>query len=59
MVAKRELLRASEIHGAWVIIPAPSKPGASDWRSRDTVDLQETARAVEGLVQSGVDGIRG
>jgi trans-o-hydroxybenzylidenepyruvate hydratase-aldolase len=57
MAAKRELLKASEIHGAWVIMPTPSKPGASDWRSKDTVDLDETARAAEALVQSGVDGI--
>src|SRR5262249_14999343 len=33
------------------------KANAADWRSEDTVDLQETARAVEALVKAGVDGI--
>ena len=57
MAAKRDRLTAAEINGAWVIIPTPAKPNASDWRSENTVDLQETARAVDELVKAGVDGI--
>lgn len=48
---------ASGINGLWPILPTPAKPNASDWRERDTVDLDETARVVEALIASGVDGL--
>jgi trans-o-hydroxybenzylidenepyruvate hydratase-aldolase len=54
---KTERLQAADIHGAWVIIPTPAKANASDWRQDDTVDLDETARAVDALVRAGIDGI--
>ena len=57
MAPRRQLLGIEEIKGAWAILPTPSKPNASDWREADTVDLDETARAVEGLIAAGVDGI--
>jgi trans-o-hydroxybenzylidenepyruvate hydratase-aldolase len=38
-------------------MPTPAKADASDWRSTNTVDLDETARAVEALIAAGVDGI--
>jgi len=47
----------SAINGLWPILPTPSKPNASDWRAQDTVDLDETARVVEALIASGVDGL--
>lgn len=50
-------LTADDIHGAWVIMPTPSTPDASDWRVQHTVDLDETARIVEALIAAGVDGI--
>lgn len=50
-------LTAQDIKGAWAIIPTPARPDASDWRAEHTVDLDETARAVEGLVAAGIDGI--
>jgi trans-o-hydroxybenzylidenepyruvate hydratase-aldolase len=50
-------LSADDIHGAWVIIPTPAKPDSHNWREDDTVDLDETARVVEQLVNAGVDGI--
>ena len=50
-------LSAADIKGAWAIIPTPAKANASDWRATDTVDLDETARAVDALIASGVDGI--
>lgn len=53
----RSRLTVDDVKGAWAIIPTPAKPDASDWRSTDTVDLDETVRAVEALVASGVDGI--
>ncbi len=54
---KKQRLSAEGIHGAWVIIPTPAKPNASDWREEATVDLDEATRAVEALVRAGVDGI--
>ncbi len=53
----RKLMTTEEITGAWAIMPTPAKPGASDWRAADTVDLDEAARLAEALVQSGVNGI--
>jgi trans-o-hydroxybenzylidenepyruvate hydratase-aldolase len=53
----RARLTSQDVQGAWVIIPTPSKPNASDWRAENTVDLEETARAVEGLIAAGIDGL--
>lgn len=57
MTKRRERLTAADIQGCWAIIPTPAKDNASDWRATDTVDLDETARAVEAMIASGVDGI--
>jgi trans-o-hydroxybenzylidenepyruvate hydratase-aldolase len=57
MAQRKQRLRVEEVHGAWVIIPTPATPTADDWRQEDTVDLDETARAVDALVRAGVDGI--
>lgn len=57
MAKRRERLTAQDIQGVWAIIPTPAKDNAGDWRAVDTVDLIETARAVEALIASGVDGI--
>jgi trans-o-hydroxybenzylidenepyruvate hydratase-aldolase len=53
----RELLSKNDITGAWVILPTPAKKNASDWRSTDTVDLEETARVVEALIAAGTNGL--
>jgi trans-o-hydroxybenzylidenepyruvate hydratase-aldolase len=50
-------LTAADINGAWAILATPAKDNASDWRAEDTVDLDETARMVEELIKSGVDGL--
>lgn len=57
MTQRRTRLTARDVKGAWAIIPTPAKSNASDWRATDTVDLDETARVVEALIKSGVDGI--
>jgi trans-o-hydroxybenzylidenepyruvate hydratase-aldolase len=57
MATKQKLLTVDQIQGAWAIMPTPAKPNASDWRADDTVDLEETARAIEGLIEAGIDGI--
>jgi len=57
MATKHELMTVEEVQGAWAIMPTPARDNASDWRATDTVDLDETARAVEGLIDAGIDGI--
>lgn len=52
-----QLLSPADVKGAWAIIPTPAKEGASDWRATNTVDVDETARAVNGLIEAGIDGI--
>ncbi len=56
-ISKTARLTAEDINGAWTIMPTPSTPDASDWRSTNTVDLDETARIVEELIAAGVNGI--
>lgn len=53
----RSLLTKEEIQGAWVILPTPAKEGADRWGAQNTVDLDETARMVEGMIAAGADGI--
>jgi trans-o-hydroxybenzylidenepyruvate hydratase-aldolase len=50
-------LTVADIKGAWAILATPAKDNASDWRSENTVDLNETARMVEELIRAGVDGL--
>lgn len=50
-------LTTADIKGAWAIMPTPATADASDWRSEFTVDLDETARAVEGFIAAGIDGL--
>jgi trans-o-hydroxybenzylidenepyruvate hydratase-aldolase len=57
MTKRRDRLTAADIRGAWAIIPTPATDDASDWRASDTVDVEETARAVDALIEAGVDGI--
>ncbi len=56
-MANQGLLQVNDIKGAWAIVPTPAKEGASDWRMTDTLDLDETARVVDELIKSGVNGI--
>lgn len=53
----RGLMTAQDVKGAWAILPTPAKDNASDWRAEDTVDLDEAARVVNGLIDAGIDGI--
>ncbi|WP_321390266.1 dihydrodipicolinate synthase family protein [Emcibacter sp.] len=57
MAKSKSLLTVDDIVGAWAIMPTPAKPGSTDWRAEDTVDLDETARVVNGLIEGGVNGI--
>jgi dihydrodipicolinate synthase/N-acetylneuraminate lyase len=51
------MLTPQDIKGAWAIIPTPAKAGASDWRAENTVDVDESARVVNELIEAGVQGI--
>lgn len=46
---------ADDIVGVAAILPTPATTGADHWDSRDTVDLEESARLTEALVSAGVD----
>lgn len=54
---QKKLMTVDEVQGAWAIIPTPATDDASDWRVENTVDLDATAQAVEGLIEAGIDGI--
>ena len=51
------MLNAADIRGLYAIIPTPAKAGANKLLARDTVDLAETARLVDKLIEDGVDGL--
>ncbi len=57
MPTKRSLLTADAVSGLWPIMVTPAKDGADNWRMEDTLDLDETSRAVDGLIRAGCDGI--
>ena len=51
------MLSASDLKGVIAIIPTPALPGADRWDAVDTVDLAETERLVNKLIDDGVDGL--
>ncbi|MEU9059203.1 dihydrodipicolinate synthase family protein [Streptomyces sp. NPDC048430] len=48
-------LTADDIRGLVAILPTPALPGADRWDARDTVDLAETERLTNAMVEAGVD----
>jgi len=54
---KKTRLSAEGVTGAWAIVPTPATADASEWSAGATVDLDETARAVEAMISAGIDGI--
>ena len=51
------MLTAKDITGVWAIIPTPATQDANRMDARNTVDLVETARLVDALIDDGVDAI--
>lgn len=51
------LMKPQDVKGAWAIVPTPATANASDWRAENTVDLDEAARVVNGLIDAGINGI--
>lgn len=51
------MLTAQDIRGLYAIIPTPAKPDANRLDATDTVDLAETERLVNALINDGVSGL--
>lgn len=47
------MLTAKDIHGVCVMIPTPCVEGGGDWNVENSVNLDETARMTENLIQAG------
>ena len=54
---KPSMLTVEDVNGAWAIIPTPATASGGDWRTENSVDYDEVAGAVNGLIEAGVDGI--
>jgi trans-o-hydroxybenzylidenepyruvate hydratase-aldolase len=50
-------LGVADIRGVYVLPPTPCRDDAGGWDAEDSVDLDETARMVELLIQPGVTGL--
>ncbi|HIG79673.1 MAG TPA: aldolase [Cycloclasticus sp.] len=57
MARRQDRLTVDDVNGAWAIIPTPAIETGGDWRTEDSVDYDEVAKAVEGLITAGVDAI--
>jgi trans-o-hydroxybenzylidenepyruvate hydratase-aldolase len=51
------MLSPTDFRGLYAIIPTPAMANADQWNATSTVDLAETARLVENLIDDGVDGL--
>ncbi len=51
------MLGPKDFHGVYAIIPTPAKDDADRWDAVDTVDLLETERIVNRLIEDGVHGL--
>ena len=47
----------TKYNGLYAIIPTPAKPDAGNILARNTVDLDETQRLIEKLIQAGASGL--
>jgi len=51
------MLTARDLRGICVLVPTPCKPGSDKWDATDSVDLEETARMTESLIQAGIGSL--
>jgi len=51
------MLKPTDLRGVYAIIPTPAKDGADRWDAVDTVDLDETERIINRLINDGIDGL--
>lgn len=57
MSSSKRSLTYKDIQGAWAIMPTPAKANAEDPAAVATVDLDEAERAINALIEGGVDGV--
>jgi trans-o-hydroxybenzylidenepyruvate hydratase-aldolase len=57
MSRKNNRISMEDVTGAWAIIPTPAIVNSEGWQVEDSVDYDEVAKAVAGLIEAGVDGI--
>ncbi len=51
------MLTARDLRGICVLVPTPCKEGSDKWDATDSVNLEETARMTEGLIQAGIGSL--
>lgn len=51
------MLKAEDFKGVYGILATPAKEGADRWDATDTVDLDETARLTDRMIQDGCTGL--
>lgn len=51
------MLTAQDIRGLYAILPTPAKANADEYDALDTVDLDESERAIKALISDGADGL--
>lgn len=51
------MLTAQDFNGVYGILPTPAKEGSDRWDATDTVDLDETARLTDKLIEDGCRGL--
>jgi dihydrodipicolinate synthase/N-acetylneuraminate lyase len=51
------MLAHNDLVGLYAIIPTPANPDAERWDAVNTVDLAETARAIDQLIADGANGL--
>ncbi len=51
------MLTARDLRGICVLVPTPCKEGSDKWDATDSVDLEETARMTESLIQAGIGSL--
>ena len=51
------MLTAKDLRGICVLVPTPCKEGSGKWDATDSVDLEETARMTENLIQAGIGSL--
>ena len=51
------MLSAQDVTGISAMIPTPCKAGQDKWSDEQSVDLDETARMIENLIQDGIGSI--
>ena len=51
------MLTARDLRGICVLVPTPCKEASDNWDATDSVDLEETARMTESLIQAGIGSL--